>query len=42
MVPAFSLVIPAFNEANRIGRTLREVISYLREISPGERSDRRR
>ena len=35
MVPAFSLVIPAFNEAHRVGRTLREVMSYLREFSAG-------
>ena len=34
MLPAFSLVIPAFNEAERIGETLRDVIDYLRKISP--------
>jgi glycosyltransferase involved in cell wall biosynthesis len=34
MVPPFSLVIPAFNEAHRVGETLREVIGYLREFSP--------
>ena len=35
MVPAFSLVIPAFNEANRLGGTLLRVVDYLRETSPG-------
>jgi glycosyltransferase involved in cell wall biosynthesis len=35
MVPAFSLVIPAFNEAHRVGQTLRDVMSYLREFSAG-------
>ena len=35
MVPAFSIVIPAFNEAQRVGQTLRGVMSYLREFSPG-------
>ena len=34
MLPAFSLVIPAFNEAERIGETSRDVIDYLREASP--------
>jgi dolichyl-phosphate beta-glucosyltransferase len=34
MLPAFSLVIPAFNEAHRIGNTLREVLSYLNATSP--------
>ncbi|MFL6584064.1 MAG: dolichyl-phosphate beta-glucosyltransferase [Chthoniobacterales bacterium] len=34
MVPPFSLVIPAFNEANRIGDTLAEVLAYLRRESP--------
>jgi len=34
MVSAFSLVIPAFNEAGRVGQTLVEVLSYLREASP--------
>jgi glycosyltransferase involved in cell wall biosynthesis len=34
MLPAFSLVIPAFNEAERVGQTLREVIEYLRQFSP--------
>jgi glycosyltransferase involved in cell wall biosynthesis len=35
MLPAFSLVIPAFNEADRIGETLREALSYLQTQSPG-------
>lgn len=35
MLPAFSLVIPAFNEADRIGRTLEDVIEYLRVNAPG-------
>jgi glycosyltransferase involved in cell wall biosynthesis len=35
MLPAFSLVIPAYNEAHRIGETLSQVIAYLREQSPG-------
>jgi dolichyl-phosphate beta-glucosyltransferase len=35
MLPAFSLVIPAFNEADRIGETLREVLSYLQTQSAG-------
>src|SRR6476469_687146 len=34
MLPAFSLVIPAFNEADRIGKTLRECVSYLETASP--------
>src|SRR5438105_8635008 len=34
MLPAFSLVIPAFNEADRIGQSLREVLDYLRRTSP--------
>lgn len=29
MLPAFSLVIPAFNEADRIGSTLRDALAYL-------------
>lgn len=33
MLPAFSLVIPAFNEADRIGETLREALSYLQTQS---------
>ncbi|MEY2559779.1 MAG: hypothetical protein QOG51_194 [Verrucomicrobiota bacterium] len=35
MLPAFSLVIPAFNEAERIGETLREALSYLQTQSAG-------
>lgn len=35
MLPAFSLVIPAFNEADRIGRTLRDALVYLEKNSPG-------
>jgi dolichyl-phosphate beta-glucosyltransferase len=35
MLPAFSLVIPAFNEAHRIGDTLVQVLGYLRTASPG-------
>ena len=34
MLPAFSLVIPAFNEAGRIGQTLKETIAYLQNVSP--------
>ncbi|MBA3273000.1 MAG: glycosyltransferase family 2 protein [Chthoniobacterales bacterium] len=34
MLPGFSLVIPAFNEADRIGKTLREAIEFLQEFSP--------
>ena len=34
MLPAFSLVIPAFNEADRIGQSLREVLDYLQRSSP--------
>ena len=34
MLPPFSIVIPAFNEANRIGQTLRDVLGYLRGASP--------
>ena len=35
MLPAFSLVIPAFNEAHRIGDTLVQVLSYVRTASAG-------
>jgi glycosyltransferase involved in cell wall biosynthesis len=35
MLPAFSLVIPAFNEADRIAKTLRESLRYLEATSPG-------
>ena len=34
MLPTFSLVIPAFNEADRIGQSLREVLDYLQRSSP--------
>jgi glycosyltransferase involved in cell wall biosynthesis len=33
MLPGFSLVIPAYNEADRIALTLREAIGYLRAES---------
>jgi dolichyl-phosphate beta-glucosyltransferase len=35
MLPAFSLVIPAYNEEDRIGQTLRTAIDFLEEKSPG-------
>lgn len=35
MLPPFSLVIPAFNEAQRIGQTLTEVLEFLQTQSPG-------
>lgn len=35
MLPAFSLVIPAYNEAGRIGQTLRTALDYLVTASPG-------
>lgn len=34
MLPAFSLVIPAYNEADRIGGTLRGALGYLQRTSP--------
>ena len=34
MLPAFSVIIPAFNEASRIGETLRLTLDYLRNVSP--------
>jgi dolichyl-phosphate beta-glucosyltransferase len=34
MLPAFSLVIPAYNEADRIGQTLRDARAYLETSSP--------
>jgi dolichyl-phosphate beta-glucosyltransferase len=34
MLPAFSVVIPCFNEAARIGATIRETLSYLEKSSP--------
>jgi glycosyltransferase involved in cell wall biosynthesis len=33
MLPGFSLVIPAYNEAHRIGQTLTEAMAYLRANS---------
>ncbi|CAN5697714.1 glycosyltransferase family 2 protein [soil metagenome] len=35
MLPAFSLVIPAFNEAHRVGQTLVDVLGWLRSHSTG-------
>src|ERR1700736_2676214 len=34
MLPGFSVVIPCFNEAARIGATIRETLSYLEKSSP--------
>ena len=34
MLPPFSLVIPAFNEADRIAKTLRDALAYLATTSP--------
>jgi dolichyl-phosphate beta-glucosyltransferase len=34
MLPAFSIVIPCFNEAARIEQTLRSTLDYLRNESP--------
>jgi len=34
MLPPFSLVIPAFNEAARIGQSLRDALGYLQATSP--------
>ena len=34
MLPAFSLIIPAFNEEGRLRQTLRDAIAYLRETAP--------
>lgn len=34
MLPPFSLVIPAYNEAARIGETLRASLDYLAKVSP--------
>jgi dolichyl-phosphate beta-glucosyltransferase len=33
-LPPFSLIIPAYNEAGRIGETLRQTIAYLQTASP--------
>jgi glycosyltransferase involved in cell wall biosynthesis len=35
MLPPFSIVIPAFNEAGRIDENLRVTLDYLKRISPG-------
>jgi glycosyltransferase involved in cell wall biosynthesis len=35
MLPAFSVVIPCFNEAARIGDTIRATLDYLLQTSPG-------
>ena len=35
MLPSFSFVIPApFNEASRIGQTVRATLDYLQEVNP--------
>ena len=34
MLPAFSAIVPCFNEAARIGETLRLTLNYLRDTSP--------
>jgi dolichyl-phosphate beta-glucosyltransferase len=34
MLPPFSLVIPAYNEASRIGETLHAALAYLENVSP--------
>src|SRR6266487_2622019 len=34
MLPAFSIVIPAFNEESRIATTLRLTLDYIRNVSP--------
>ena len=34
MLPPFSVVIPAFNEAGRIGGSLRVILEYLSQVSP--------
>jgi dolichyl-phosphate beta-glucosyltransferase len=34
LLPPFSLVIPAFNEADRIGPNLRGALNYLQQTSP--------
>ena len=35
MLPAFSLIIPAYNEADRIGQSVRSALDYLQTASPG-------
>ena len=34
MLPPFTVVIPAFNEAGRIGQTLDATLEYLGRVSP--------
>ncbi len=34
MLPAFSVIIPAYNEADRITKTLRQVVGFLQATSP--------
>jgi dolichyl-phosphate beta-glucosyltransferase len=34
MLPPFSIVIPCFNEAARIGKTLRTTLDYLTSAAP--------
>ena len=34
MLPAFSLIIPAYNEARRVGETVTMVLGYLNAVSP--------
>jgi dolichyl-phosphate beta-glucosyltransferase len=34
MLPAFSVVIPCFNEAGRIGQTVQATLDYLNTVSP--------
>jgi len=41
MLPAFSIVIPCFNEEMRIGETLRLTLDYLAANTPEKRIDRR-
>jgi len=36
MVPSVSVVIPAYNEASRLGRSLREMVSYLEAFQTAE------
>ncbi len=33
---SYSIVIPAYNEAGRIGESLRVTLDYLKRASPGE------
>ena len=34
MIASLSIVIPAYNEAARLGNTLRAVVDYLRQNNP--------